>query len=120
LMPADLTLLQDQPLSPQWLDQLAQASTLKKWPLAKLISLFENRNQDAVQLRHDIIRHIQQHPQNFPRNARIIGFTGTPGAGKSSLIAELCRKLLALDSQVTVAVVAVDPSSHVSGGSILG
>jgi LAO/AO transport system kinase len=119
-MPANLTHLQDQPLSPQWLDQLAQASALKKWPLAKLISLFENRNQDAVQLRHDIIRHIQQHPQAFPRNARIIGFTGTPGAGKSSLIAELCRKLLALDSQVTVAVVAVDPSSHVSGGSILG
>ena len=110
----------DQALSPQLLQQLLQARDLKKWPLAKLISLFENRNPDATQQRHDIARHIQNHPQDFSRNARIIGFTGTPGAGKSSLIAELCRKLLALDSTIAIAVVAVDPSSQISGGSILG
>jgi LAO/AO transport system kinase len=46
--------------------------------------------------------------------------TGTPGAGKSSLIDRLCRHLLAADAQITLAVLAVDPSSRNSGGSILG
>ena len=112
--------LVDQPLNPELLQQLTQARALKKWPLGKLISLFENRNPDAAQQRHDIARHIQNHPQEFPRNARIVGFTGTPGAGKSSLIAELCRKLLVLDDSIAIAVLAVDPSSQISGGSILG
>lgn len=118
--PTQLPPLVDQPLAPELLQQLQQASALKKWPLAKLISLFENRNPDAAQTRHDIARHIQQHPQDFPRNARVIGFTGTPGAGKSSLIAELCRKLLTLNDKIAIAVLAVDPSSQISGGSILG
>ena len=59
--------LKNQPLAPDLLQQLQQAVALKKWPLAKLISLFENKNPDAAQIRHDIARHIQQHPQDFPR-----------------------------------------------------
>ncbi len=47
-----------------------------------------------------------------------IGITGPPGAGKSSLIAELVRHRLQRDG--TIAVVAVDPTSPVSGGAILG
>lgn len=112
--------LKNQPLAPDLLQQLQQAAAFKKWPLGKLISLFENRNSDAAQTRHDIARHIQQHPQDFPRDARVIGFTGTPGAGKSSLIAELCRALLQMDANIAIAVLAVDPSSQISGGSILG
>ena len=119
-MPKPIIPLIDQPLAPDLLLQLQQAAALKKWPLAKLISLFENKNPDAAQIRHDIARHILQHPQDFPRSARVIGFTGTPGAGKSSLIAELCRKLLATNPHIAVAVLAVDPSSQISGGSILG
>ncbi len=118
-LPSPAPLL-DQPLAAEWVQQLQNASALKKWPLAKLISLFENKNPDAAQIRHDIARHIQQHPQDFPRQARVIGFTGTPGAGKSSLIAELCRTLLQMDANITAAVLAVDPSSQISGGSILG
>jgi LAO/AO transport system kinase len=112
--------LKNQPLSSDLLLQLQQAAALKKWPLAKLISLFENKNPDAAQMRHDITRHIRQHPQSFLRDARVIGFTGTPGAGKSSLIAELCRVLLQVDTRIAIAVLAVDPSSQISGGSILG
>lgn len=50
--------------------------------------------------------------------ARTVGITGSPGAGKSTLINKLIGVLRARDE--TVAVVAVDPSSPLSGGSILG
>jgi LAO/AO transport system kinase len=48
----------------------------------------------------------------------VVGVTGPPGAGKSTLLSELCRSWRALDR--TVAVLAVDPSSKRSGGSLLG
>lgn len=51
-------------------------------------------------------------------NAKRIGVTGVPGAGKSSLIETLGCRLIKLGMKV--AVTAVDPSSSVSGGSILG
>ena len=50
--------------------------------------------------------------------ALIVGFTGPPGAGKSTLVNAYIRALRAGGSQV--AVIAVDPSSPVTGGSILG
>jgi LAO/AO transport system kinase len=48
----------------------------------------------------------------------VVGVTGPPGAGKSSLLSELCRAWRA-DGR-SVAVLAVDPSSKRSGGSLLG
>lgn len=51
-------------------------------------------------------------------NARIVGITGPPGAGKSTLVAALAKALLALGR--SVAVVAVDPSSPFTGGALLG
>lgn len=50
--------------------------------------------------------------------AQIIGVTGPPGAGKSSLTASLIREIRATGR--TVGVVAVDPSSPFSGGALLG
>ena len=50
--------------------------------------------------------------------AHVVGVTGPPGAGKSSLLAELVRAWRARER--TVAVLAVDPSSRRSGGSLLG
>jgi LAO/AO transport system kinase len=50
----------------------------------------------------------------------VVGLTGTPGSGKSSLVARLTSLLLAEDPALTIAVVAVDPSSHRSGGALLG
>ena len=56
----------------------------------------------------------------FPRtgNALIIGITGSPGAGKSSLVDKLA--LLYRGQKERVGIVAVDPSSPFSGGAILG
>lgn len=51
-------------------------------------------------------------------HARIIGITGAPGAGKSTLVSSLVRELRTRDN--TVGIIAIDPSSPFSGGSILG
>jgi len=50
--------------------------------------------------------------------AHVIGITGVPGSGKSTLVAKLAAALRRQDR--TVAIVAIDPSSPFSGGSILG
>jgi len=51
-------------------------------------------------------------------HARVVGITGPPGAGKSTLVAALVKELVARGRRV--AVVAVDPSSPFSGGALLG
>lgn len=51
-------------------------------------------------------------------NAHIIGFTGNPGSGKSTLVDTVVRKLRAEGKKV--GVVAIDPSSPYTGGAILG
>ena len=50
--------------------------------------------------------------------AHVVGVTGPPGAGKSTLLSELCAHWRAMGR--SVAVLAVDPSSKRSGGSLLG
>ena len=50
--------------------------------------------------------------------ARVVGITGPPGAGKSTLVSALAKEMLA--NRRRVAVVAIDPSSPLSGGALLG
>ena len=56
----------------------------------------------------------------FPRTgaARVIGITGPPGAGKSTLVTQITRALRSAGERV--GIVAIDPSSPFSGGAILG
>jgi len=56
--------------------------------------------------------------QPYLGNALVVGFTGPPGAGKSTLVNSVIAQLRAQD--LTIGVIAVDPSSPVSGGAILG
>ncbi len=65
-----------------------------------------------------IARRILQAVQPGAGTARVIGFTGAPGVGKSSLINAVIREFRSRSK--TVAVAAVDPSSPISGGAILG
>ena len=51
--------------------------------------------------------------------AQLVGITGAPGTGKSSLVSCLAKHIRA-DLKKTVAVVAIDPSSPFTGGAILG
>lgn len=59
-----------------------------------------------------------QHLQPHLGHALVIGFTGPPGAGKSTLVNAVIENLR--KQSRTVGVIAVDPSSPISGGAILG
>ncbi len=78
--------------------------------IARAISIVDNQEPEARQ----IIREI------FGRTgkARTVGFTGPGGAGKSSLLGRLIPECQALGYKV--AVLAVDPTSPITGGAILG
>ncbi len=78
--------------------------------LARAITLVENARPGA----DDVMALLRPRP----RTALSIGVTGPPGAGKSTLISALVKALRETDR--TVAVLAVDPSSPLSGGAVLG
>lgn len=83
--------------------------------LARAITLIESAREDDRALAEQLIEDCLPH---CGRSLRV-GITGVPGAGKSSLIEALGLHLTA-ERIERVAVLAVDPSSQVSGGSILG
>ncbi len=78
--------------------------------LARAISLVENRGLGAYELLKAIFPHSGK--------ARVIGLTGPPGAGKSTLVDQLAHHYRR--AQRTVGIVAVDPTSPYTGGAILG
>ena len=81
-----------------------------KGAAARLISIIE----DDAKERKKILKALKPHTGN----AHIIGITGAPGSGKSTLIDSLIRLLR--KNKKTVGVIAVDPTSPITGGSILG
>jgi LAO/AO transport system kinase len=99
---------------------LTKAKAHEKWPIARLISIFERNTTDNLIARHQIISYLNDHPGKFNKQALVLGITGTPGAGKSSLIGETCLSLLKTNANISIAVLAIDPSSHDSGGALLG
>jgi LAO/AO transport system kinase len=82
----------------------------KSRPLAQAISLVESHDRRATALLAEL----------YPRTgkARILGITGSPGAGKSTLVAALAKHYRA--QQKRVGIIAVDPTSPFTGGAILG
>ena len=78
--------------------------------LARLMTLVENRAPELP----DIMSRLYAHTGR----AHVVGITGPPGAGKSTLADALIARLRAADRRV--GVVAVDPSSPFSGGAVLG
>jgi LAO/AO transport system kinase len=78
--------------------------------VARAISKIEDGSSDAAGLMKEIYQ--------LSRGALVIGITGSPGAGKSSLVDKLA--LLYRQRGERVGIIAVDPSSPFSGGAILG
>ena len=102
-------------------EMIERARRLEKWPLARLISLFETNTAQAKLARNGVIDLLKTHDdQVATKKGLVLGITGTPGAGKSSLIGEACLNMLSQNPDLSIAVLAVDPSSQRSGGSLLG
>jgi len=78
--------------------------------LAKLITLVENEQPGAIEAMEGIYPHTG--------NSYIIGITGPPGAGKSTLTDRITKELRRQDQ--TVGIIAIDPTSPFTGGALLG
>ncbi len=99
------------PMADSKLDSLLKRfATQDRVALARLITRVENRSAEVSVVMESIYARTG--------HAYIIGVTGAPGAGKSTLVNQLVVKYRAQDK--LVAVLAIDPSSPFSGGAVLG
>jgi LAO/AO transport system kinase len=78
--------------------------------LARVITKIENRSPGY----RDLVRELHAHTGS----AEVIGITGSPGAGKSTLVDKMAAEYR--DRGLTVGVIAIDPSSPFTGGAVLG
>ncbi len=91
-------------------DLFSDLKKAKRGAIAKAISIFENDEKQSRKLIKKIFKKSGK--------SMIIGITGPAGAGKSSFIDKITIQLKKLGMKP--AVLAIDPTSHVSGGAILG
>jgi LAO/AO transport system kinase len=90
-----------------WIEQLRSGDART---LARAISAVENRAPGS----YDLLKALFPHSGR----ARILGLTGAPGSGKSTLVDQLAHHYRR--EQKTVGIIAVDPTSPYTGGAILG
>ncbi len=87
----------------------------RKTAIAAALNLLENRRPEAGRLVGELIDLLTRHAR---ADRHVIGVTGPPGSGKSTLIARLIREYRSAGRRV--GVLTVDPSSRRSGGALLG
>ena len=92
------------------MDLFSDLKKAKRGAIAKAISIFENDEKESRKLIKKIYK--------SSGKSMIIGITGPAGTGKSSLINRMAIQLKKFGMKP--AVLAIDPTSHVSGGAILG
>ena len=92
------------------MDMLVDLKKGKRGAIAKAITIMENDQKESKKIIKKIFKDTG--------NSIIIGITGPAGAGKSSLINKTAVEMKKLGTKP--AVLAIDPTSHVTGGAILG
>src|SRR5947209_805959 len=95
------------PALQSWVDRI-RAGDVRA--LARAISTIEDNRPESRELLKTLF--------NSTGHARVIGLTGSPGAGKSTLVDHLAREYR--KQEHTVGIIAVDPTSPYTGGAILG
>jgi LAO/AO transport system kinase len=90
-----------------WVDRIRSGDPRA---LARAITTVENRAPESTELLKALFPHTG--------HARIIGMTGAPGAGKSTLVDQLAKEYR--KENKTIGIIAVDPTSPYTGGAILG
>ncbi len=90
--------------------QISRLRSGEPLPLARAISAIENRAPGWSEMLKALFP--------YTGKARIIGLTGAPGSGKSTLVDQLAKHYR--KDQQTVGIIAVDPTSPYTGGAILG
>ena len=90
-----------------WVEQI-RSGNLRA--LSRAITAVENRTADA----HELLKALFIHSGR----ARVVGLTGSPGAGKSTLVDALAGQYR--KRKQTVGIIAIDPTSPFTGGAILG
>ncbi|HWI84138.1 methylmalonyl Co-A mutase-associated GTPase MeaB [Ramlibacter sp.] len=93
--------------TPAWLQAVLAG---QRAAIARLLSQLERGERAPRTLSAELAPHLGR--------AHVLGITGAPGAGKSTLVHALLGELLARGQRI--AVVAVDPSSPITGGAVLG
>lgn len=95
------------PLIANWVKEIREGNIRA---LSRAITAVENRTADS----HELLKALFP----FTGRARVVGLTGAPGAGKSTLVDALAAQYR--KRQQTVGIVAIDPTSPFTGGAILG
>lgn len=80
--------------------------------LARLLTLVENNTPEGRDALDELFPHAGK--------AHLVGVTGSPGSGKSSLVNQIALQYRKADLPARVAIVAVDPTSPFTGGAVLG
>lgn len=96
-------------MTPKTEELLRRMRAGERVALAKLMTLVENREAETAEVMSCI------HGEG---DAVVVGITGPPGAGKSTVVDQITSRLRAREQ--SVGIVAVDPSSPFSGGAVLG
>ena len=98
-----------------WITRLLEGD---RAALSKTISYVESQRRDHREFALEVMQGLSTNAPD--EDCHRLGFTGSPGVGKSTLINAFAKDFLANYPQSKLAILTIDPSSHRHGGSILG